>query len=123
MIRRTTWKLKDRPGSYGKQRPQIHPPAKSFKEIDEKNQLLFLMAADIFLRRNNMGETVYAYGSRTIGNFVDRSDVDIAIKIPKSDYEKINFEKFYIEYKGEQYLVDVKAIEPDPTINYITIST
>ncbi len=124
MIRRATWKLSKRPGSYGKQREQVHPPAKQWSEIPNDQANLFLLAKAIitrFYRLNDKTEvTVYAYGSRVNGNFVSASDIDLGVNCENHKSE-IFYRPLHIKSPQGEIRIDVKLIQPDPTITYIEI--
>ena len=127
MIKRKTWKLSDRPDSYGKKRTQVHPPAKVWDEISDGNKLLFLSAAEEWRRKTGRENTViYAYGSRVNGDFNADSDIDIAFEYEISKHAgcKISsgaLPKFKMNVLTDTFDVDVKLIQPDPTIHYIEI--
>lgn len=110
MIRRKTWLLSERPDSYGKQRDQVHPPAKIWREIASQNRDLFYAAA-VKLSRSGIAGPFYAYGSRAAGTFVESSDIDIAVK-----YETESPVFFINSIK-----IDLKETIADPSINYILI--
>ncbi len=124
MIQRATWKLSQRPGSYGKHREQVNQPAKQWNQIPNDQANLFLLAKAIitrFYRLNDKTEvTVYAYGSRVNGNFVNESDIDLAVKCDNHKSE-IFYRPFHIKSPHGEIRIDVKTIQPDPTITYIEI--
>lgn len=128
MINRKTWKLSERPDSYGKKRVRIHPPAKKWEDINEWNQLLFKDAAGWSRTRLGLDEKtkMFAYGSRVNGDFLLDSDIDIAYEVqistePGCEIKPGPLPKFILQYGGEEFVVDVKHVQPDPTIQYIEI--
>lgn len=118
MIKRRTWKLSERPESYGKHRKQVHPPAKKWEEIPNDQANLFLLAKGILCEKTEVEEAkLYAYGSRVNGNFVETSDIDIAI----SGKYRIPNREFIIKGASGNIKIDIKQVQPDPTIHYIEI--
>ena len=127
MIKRKTWKLSERPDSYGKKRASQHPPAKKWEEISHGNQLLFKAAADEWRRKTERGNVlIYAYGSRVNGDFRPDSDIDIAVEAeistePGCTIKPCPMPKFKMNVLFDVFDVDVKMVQPDPTIHYIEI--
>lgn len=116
MIKRTTWKLSERPGSYGKPiREQVHPRARTWNEISPWNRALFMKAA-MELKKIGLPPPFFAFGSRSNGNFVSESDIDIGHLEP-TDKEG----SYYTGLKIEGVKVDLKPTAADPTIPYIKI--
>ncbi len=80
-----------------------------------------MLAKRTFLDDNPTFEgAIYAYGSRVNGNFVETSDVDLAITTPPENFD-LREKKYIIKFKEQPFTVDIKPIDPDPKITYLPI--
>lgn len=72
-------------------------PAKSFSEMTDKNQEIFLILAKQ-IQEKFPDAVIYAGGSRMNGDWIEASDYDLNIYLPPDKWDEVRKMKF--EYKA-----------------------